>query len=204
MSFAALPELADCVRRLAATAERAMELAEPIGGITETFASVVLALSLVLAGDTAEARRRLRRASTTGSLDDPGRDRTIEYVSLALTWLGDYEEATTTVSQMVESARTMSAPAILAHALTINAELNQRTGRWGVALADASEAVTLARETGQESFACWPLVPLARVEAGLGLEREARDHGREAIAIARSTTSSGPNAGLTRHSAFSS
>jgi DNA-binding CsgD family transcriptional regulator len=29
----------------------------------------------------------------------------------------------------------------------------------------------------------WPLVTLARIEAGLGLDREARDHGNEAIAL---------------------
>jgi DNA-binding CsgD family transcriptional regulator/tetratricopeptide (TPR) repeat protein len=184
MSFAALPELAECLDASRLTAERAMELAEPIGGITERFASVVLALSLTLAGDTTEARRRLRGAATSEGEEDLGRDRTPEYVSLALTWLGDYEDASTTLTRMVETSRAMSAPAILAHALTINAELNQRTGRWAVALADASEAVTLARETGQESFACWPLVPLTRVEAGLGLEQEAREHGREVIALA--------------------
>ena len=46
-----------------------------------------------------------------------------------------------------------------------------------------SEAVTLARETGQDSFVSWPLVALARVEAGLGLEQEARGHATEAIAL---------------------
>jgi DNA-binding NarL/FixJ family response regulator len=183
MSFAALPELAERVDSARATAEHAMMLAEPIGGITEAFASVVLAMSLALGGDTDAARRRLRSAA----IDDGnglGRDRLIEYVAIALIWLGDYEEAIATVSTMLESARTMSAPAVLAHALTISSELSQRTGRWTAALADASEAVTLARETGQESFASWPLVVLTRLEAGLGLEQDARGHATEAITIA--------------------
>jgi DNA-binding CsgD family transcriptional regulator/type II secretory pathway predicted ATPase ExeA len=181
MTFAALPELADRIETARETAERAMALAEPVG---ETFASVVLALSLALEGNTAEARSRLRRASDAETRDGLGRDRIVEYVGIALTWLGDYDEASATISRMVESARTMSAPATLAHTLTISAELSQRTGRWTAALADASEAVTLARETGQESFASWPLVALARVEAGLGLEQEAHGHVTEAIALA--------------------
>jgi DNA-binding CsgD family transcriptional regulator/tetratricopeptide (TPR) repeat protein len=185
MTFAALPELSEEIETARDTAETAMALAEPIGGLTETFASVVLALSLILVGDTKEARARLRRASTAIGSGGLGRDRTIEYVSLALTWLGDYEEATEIVTRMVESTRAMSAPANLAHALTISAELSQRTGKWTSALANASEAVTLARETGQESFVSWPLVVLARIEAGLGLEREAREHGHEAIALAK-------------------
>ena len=160
-----------------------MALAEPVGGICETFASVVLALSLALGGSTGEARARLRHALDAESPEGLGRDRITEYVSIALTWLGDYEEAIATINGMVESARTMSAPATLAHTLTISAELSQRTGRWTAALADASEAVTLARETGQESFVSWPLVALARVEAGLGLEQEARGHITEAIAL---------------------
>ena len=183
MTFAALPELADRLETARATAERAMALAEPVGGICETFASVVLALSLALGGSTGEARARLRHALDAESPEGLGRDRITEYVSIALTWLGDYEEAIATINGMVESARTMSAPATLAHTLTISAELSQRTGRWTAALADASEAVTLARETGQESFVSWPLVALARVEAGLGLEQEARGHITEAIAL---------------------
>ena len=183
MTFAALPELADRIETARATAERAMALAESVGGICETFASVVLALSLALGGNTVEARSRLLNASDAEPRNGLGRDRIIEYVSTALTWLGDYEAASATISRMVESARTMSAPATLARTLTISAELSQRTGRWTAALADASEAVTLARETGQDSFASWPLVALARVEAGLGLEQEARGHVTEALAL---------------------
>src|SRR5205807_6343139 len=56
MTFAALPELSDCLDASRATAERALTLAEPLGGISATFASVVLALSLALSGDAEGAR----------------------------------------------------------------------------------------------------------------------------------------------------
>jgi DNA-binding CsgD family transcriptional regulator len=74
---------------------------------------------------------------------------------------------------------------ILPYALTILSELEFRTGNFAAAYALGTEAVRLARETGQGSSASYSLVTLARVEAAQGRDDDCHAHTRAAIELAR-------------------
>ena len=63
------------------------------------------------------------------------------------------------------------------------AMINDRRGRWAPALADAGEALRLARETAQPPQIAVALTLLASLEAARGQDAEARAHAEEALAI---------------------
>jgi DNA-binding CsgD family transcriptional regulator len=84
------------------------------------------------------------------------------------------------LESLVTQFRAASALGLLPIFLSQLAEQHFRDGRWYEAYAEALEALTLARETGQSSSGAHALVVLARLEACRGDEQSCLRHLREA------------------------
>jgi DNA-binding CsgD family transcriptional regulator len=90
----------------------------------------------------------------------------------SLGWAEQYSEARYHLTTLLQAARRLASPTILAFALAISAEIGWWTGQWATAHADATEAVQWATENGQPGLLGYGLSMLARIEAARG-EREA-------------------------------
>lgn len=93
---------------------------------------------------------------------------------------GHDDVARSTLESLVTQFRAASALGLLPIFLSQLAEQHFRDGRWYEAYAEAFEALTLARETGQSSSSAHALVVLARLEACRGDEQSCLRHLREA------------------------
>jgi DNA-binding CsgD family transcriptional regulator len=90
----------------------------------------------------------------------------------SLGWAERYSQAQQHLTTLLQAARRLASPTILAFALGISAEISWWTGQWTTAYADATEALQWATENGQPGLLGYGLSMLARIEAARG-EREA-------------------------------
>ena len=176
-----------------ATAARAHDAGKRVGGVPEIVAGAVLGAALLLQPDVAAARPLiLRMDDVFAERDSPLDAARVHPVLLtalpihgySLIWLEEYERARKFLNPLVEAGRMMSAPAVLVLALYFRSILHTLFGRWTEARVDASEALALARDTGQENARAYALVYLARLDAAQGRETECREHCREGREIA--------------------
>jgi DNA-binding CsgD family transcriptional regulator/tetratricopeptide (TPR) repeat protein len=135
------------------------------------FAMVAEAFSL--AGDIDRADPYLRRttdfpSSPTMMADLQG----AAFHAQSLGWAERYSKAHYHLTTLLQAARRLASPTILAFTLGISAEVGWWTGQWAAAYADATEAVQWATENGQPGLLGYGLSMLARIEAARG-EREA-------------------------------
>ncbi|HEY6634615.1 MAG TPA: AAA family ATPase, partial [Acidimicrobiia bacterium] len=93
-----------------------------------------------------------------------------------LLWLEDYEGARAFITRSIESQRVGGHLAFLPQALLALAELNYRTGDWGAARDNATEALALFLEGRQPTEAAIAEALLARLDACVGDDRGARKH----------------------------
>ena len=91
-----------------------------------------------------------------------------------------YGEAIAGLDAIVTLARGRSTPSALPWPLAARAEVRRRTGRLREADADASEALRLAEDTGQEGLAGYAASILALVDAVLGRGEACRAHAARA------------------------
>ena len=89
----------------------------------------------------------------------------------SLGWAERYSEARYQLTILLDAARRLGSPTILAFALAISAEIGWWSGQWTTAYADATEALQWATENGQPGLLAYGLSMLARIEAARG-ERE--------------------------------
>ena len=137
--------------------------------VREAFAFV-----LALRGDTAQARPLLdavadwyeRQPRRTGA----------EYVAEAMMWLGDLRRVHGLLDDVVADARRLGAPVLVVHGLVLRADLGFRMGEWPAAIADATEAVSLAEDADQSIALAYALAILAILEAVTGAVDAARAH----------------------------
>jgi hypothetical protein len=102
-----------------------------------------------------------------------------------LSWVGEYRRARRLLDGTLWEVRAAGALGVLPWALYASADLGTRTGSWSAARADASEAVSIARDTGNELWLTFSLSCLAVLDAMQGREFEARTNAAEADALAR-------------------
>ena len=166
-----------------AAAERATAQSEPGGGFAEVLAGGLLGIALLLNGERREAEPLLRRHQPL--LDDARFvDRGFAVVwpaALALVWMEEHDKAREVFGRVLERAREQSIPSVLPYTLVGLAELDFRTGAWAPAYANATEAVTLARQTQQPVSLAFALASLARIEAAQGRHDDCRRHAMEAF-----------------------
>ena len=152
----------------------------------EMLAGLATGSTLVALGRRGEGEPLLDAAAPIFAAADP-LAQTAELVAMgatALAWLERFDDAERVCERMVDAARRAGAPGRLVYPLDVRAQVRWRRGRWAAALADADEAVRLARETGQVPLLAVTLPTLARAEAGIGRVDAARGHGAEALALA--------------------
>jgi DNA-binding CsgD family transcriptional regulator len=167
------------------TGSRARAVAEGVGGVTSLAADGVLGIALLLGGESARAAPLLSRYhAALAEIESPGRINAMPTPSAqVLTWLERYTEARDVAVAAVERARAQSALGALPYALSELSELDFRTGYWPSASANASEAIRVAEETGQETVLAYALACLARLEAAKGDEVACRAHAIRAIEL---------------------
>jgi DNA-binding CsgD family transcriptional regulator len=125
-----------------------------------------------ISGDIARATVYLRRAAEL----PPSSDKTAElhgaaFHAQSLGWAERYSEARYQLTILLDGARRLGSPTILAFALAISAEIGWWSGQWTTAYADATEALQWATENAQPGLVAYGLSMLARIEAARG-ERE--------------------------------
>jgi DNA-binding CsgD family transcriptional regulator len=176
------------------TAERAFELAQRAGSPDELhLTSVFVAFLRVLRGGEPGAALNLARESMPLTELDVMATPFLHTRAYLFTLGEEYEEARGVLETFISAARAAGAPAVLPFALSTLAEVEYRIGRWTAARAHASEAETLATDTGQGIWVTHALVNLARLDAAQGNERDCERHLARAFEIA---TAFGNNAAL--------
>ena len=169
------------VAEAARLAERAYELAQPLGGLHEELAALQLGKVLILAGEARRGHRLIMRCVSLLEDDDPlARGVELAQCAPVLMAVEEYSVADRVLEAVIEAAREANALGLLPYCLGARAELEIRTGRWTSAFADAFESVHLAREAGQAAQLFYNLGRLALVEAGWGREQACRAHVEEA------------------------
>ena len=106
----------------------------------------------------------------------------IQQVAWVQTWMEEFESAAILLEHAVSVGRNQ-APGALPMALATRAELAFRRGRWQTALADTTEAASLAAAFEQAHARGLALTCQARIEACLGRAEDCRATAREAAAI---------------------
>ncbi len=106
----------------------------------------------------------------------------LQQVAWVQTWMEEYESAALLLEHAVSVGRSQ-APGALPMALATRAELTYRRGHWQTALADTTEAASLAAAFEQAHARGLALTCQARIEACLGRAEDCRSTAREAAAI---------------------
>jgi ATP/maltotriose-dependent transcriptional regulator MalT len=173
------------MQALQATAERARVQAAQAGPELEVVAALAVGEALVALGDATAGDALIARAEPLMFDADP-LEATAEIIGMGAMcsmWIGRFDRAQRTLDGLVARARAAGAAGRLPYPLAVRSQLAWRRGRWTAAVADADEAVRLARDTGQEGMLAVALPALARALAGRGDIDAARRLGEEGVAV---------------------
>jgi DNA-binding CsgD family transcriptional regulator len=168
------------------TATRAASLCGGAAGIPGLISQAWLAHAIILTGNRETGRRLITGILAHPDLTRP--DPVIYHLRMlcgqALIWCEDYEPAAGLLRSSVDSGRAQGRLADLPYGLAVSSELYFRTGAWGPAYADASEAIELGTNFGTKSDLCYALVCAARIEAVMGAAQACHAHTRQALSLA--------------------
>jgi DNA-binding CsgD family transcriptional regulator len=109
----------------------------------------------------------------------------LPFAVLALTWVGDFDQARELINRLLPKARTESAFGYLCFLLYAAAYLEARTGHLVAASALAAEGVLVAETTSNSLWHYLSLCCLAFIEAAQGRDVECREHADTAVEMAR-------------------
>ncbi|MGZ4718485.1 MAG: helix-turn-helix transcriptional regulator, partial [Acidimicrobiales bacterium] len=177
------------IDRAVALATRAAECGTRAGGLSVLSGTMATVEAGLLAGDPEVATRLAPLAHLADGLietDLADAEHVFSLVVLADFALESWDRAERLLDLMERRARETGRLFLLAFALVIRSELDWRRGRWTEAY---TRATTDVWETPLDLpwVGPWLHAVLARIEAGLGLTDEAREHGEAALAAARTT-----------------
>ncbi len=163
-------ELSEQVERIWAQSVDAATAATPTA-----FAMVAEAFSI--SGDTNRAAPYLRRAAELpASSNMTAALHGAAFLAQSLGWAERYSEARYQLTILLDAARRLGSPTILAFALAISAEIAWWSGRWTTAYADATEALQWATENSQPGLVAYALSMLSRIEAARGEREQCQAH----------------------------
>jgi DNA-binding CsgD family transcriptional regulator len=170
---------------MVATAGRATELAAGLDGRAPILAGLAYGMALVFAGEGDSGARSIRSAVARLEASDELRDDPYLAVWAAHgpLWLREAEAGRGLYERALALVRSRAALGAIPELLVHVARDWATTDEWPAAHAAYSEAVALARETGQDVSRAFGLAGLAWLEARQGREEECRAHaveGREA------------------------
>jgi DNA-binding CsgD family transcriptional regulator len=167
------------------TAERATELAAALDGRPAILAGLAHGMALVFAGEGDRGAGSIRAAVARLEASDELRDdpHLAVWAAHGPLWLREAEAGRSLYERALALVRSRTALGALPELLVHVARDWATTSEWTAAHAGYSEAVALARETGQDVALAFGLGGLAWLEARQGREAECRAHaaeGREA------------------------
>jgi DNA-binding SARP family transcriptional activator/DNA-binding CsgD family transcriptional regulator len=156
-------------------------------GLTDDAVELSLLFARVMDGRAPEAVERLLALGERLLAAGPSAQNLalLQQVAWIQTWVEKYPAAAVLLEHAVVVGRSQ-APGTLPMALATRGELGYRTGRWQPALADTTEAASLAGDFGQAHPRGLALTCQARLQACLGMDPECRATAAEAAAIGRS------------------
>jgi DNA-binding NarL/FixJ family response regulator len=166
-----LARLSEVSRRLAALPNE--------GNISSVGAQVIMGLSGLLRGDTTATAARLREATDlAGASKEP---RALMGAAAGAMFIGDDSRAIDLFCTAVALTRAAAEAASLPLLLAPLAMVETLTSRYTAALADATEGLRLAEETGQRNPAAHLRSVLALIAAVQGRAQECREHAGVAL-----------------------
>jgi ATP/maltotriose-dependent transcriptional regulator MalT len=141
----------------------------PDSGLVSPRALAMVAEAFVLSGSLDRAGHLLDLAEKALSSADPvSEQQGIASLGQSLISMERYDRASGYLNAVIDTARHMGAPAILAVALGVRSDLGWWKGQWAAAYADAAESLKWAEGTGQTASMGYSLVQLARIDAARG------------------------------------
>jgi DNA-binding CsgD family transcriptional regulator len=164
--------------------ERARALAPADGSAADFQADFALAQALYANGRAAEGEPRLERMLRALAAR-PGVDDPVDLIlgSIAAAFVDRAEHGLELAERAIALAREQGAYASLHRALGAAGANARRLGRWDEAYAYTSEALALARESGQTTIVAHTLTHLAFIDAARGDEARTRAHIGEALEL---------------------
>jgi ATP/maltotriose-dependent transcriptional regulator MalT len=190
---AAVPLLADAMvagtmiadaAQMDAIVTRLGEVGRRVGGLAAVLGDMAAGEWQVVHGR--EADGRALKLAVDPHLADADPLESAELLGLAAQgwlWLGDERRCGQLVDRLLAACEEAAAVGRLPYVLSVRAQLRLRMGDWDAALADAEEAVRVARDTAQATILSFDLALLGRIGALRGDSAAARDHLDEALAI---------------------
>ena len=165
------------------TADRAHALADGRSPEVASLAVLERAVALAPIGGAQESERLLDELQPLLLEGDPlpPYAELLTFAGQVATWFERFGLAEALLRRQIDAARAASAAGRLPYPLAALSYLNWRRGRWSQALADAEEAVRLARDTGQIAQLSNALCALAWVQSGRGEAQAAAAHNQEAL-----------------------
>jgi DNA-binding CsgD family transcriptional regulator/tetratricopeptide (TPR) repeat protein len=170
-----------------ATATAATEVAAGVEGIVGRMPAALERMLAMTRGDPPPPERLgtlIEELLSTRDLP-PGAMWLAQFAVSDLVFSECYETARDGLERMIGALRAFSAFGLLPLPLLTLAELDFRTGRWISAYGAALEAVEIASEADELSFASMALAGAARIEAATGRRESCAAHAAEAERIAR-------------------
>jgi DNA-binding CsgD family transcriptional regulator len=160
------------VRHLAKQVEGIWETSSDAAAAATPTALAMVAEAFSISGDIERAARYLCRVTELPQSSNMTAElHGTAFHAQSLCWLERYSEARYQLTILLNAARRLGSPTILAFALAISAEIGWWSGQWTTAYADATEALQWATENDQPGLLAYGLSMLSRLEAARG-ERE--------------------------------
>ena len=169
-------------------AERAASLApHDSDRRTAFFALIARGMALIFAGEGGRGASTIRAAVDVLEHSDELRDdpRLLAWAAMGPVWLREAKIGPALADRALAAARRKSAVGVLPFLLPHVAIGQAATDRWAEAEAGFSEAIDLARETGQRTDLGASLARLAWLEARRGKSEPSRRHATEALSLSR-------------------
>ncbi len=169
-------------------AERAASITHSVPpGRAAFFLLSAQGMALIFAGEGERGAAALRSAVAVIENSDELRDdpRLLAWAAMGPLWLREAGTGPTLADQALVVARRTAAVGVLPFLLHHVAIDQADRGRWAEAQAGFSEAIGLARESGQHTDLVASLGRLASLEARQGRAEQSRQHAHEALVLAR-------------------
>jgi DNA-binding CsgD family transcriptional regulator len=171
-----------------ATAEQAVQRLGDRGSIRARFlVTMVAGMASILGGDADAGAESIHRAVELAehSLDVRDDPRLLPWLVIGPLFLRESAAGRSLIERALHYARARAAVGVLPSLLVCVARDQATSDRWQVADSTYTEAITLARETGQQGMAVFGLGGLSWLDARRGREAETRAHAAETLSLSQ-------------------